>query len=105
MRKTHERLNRATTDENRRLHDQATTGQERAFTVTDGAYYHRRSADPRPVSAPAASHPLHHRSATSTVQDAPSETLTLTLKPGHYSIICNLPGHYTGGMYTDLTVR
>jgi uncharacterized cupredoxin-like copper-binding protein len=31
-------------------------------------------------------------------------TLTLTLKPGTYQIICNLPGHYAAGMYTDLTV-
>jgi uncharacterized cupredoxin-like copper-binding protein len=29
---------------------------------------------------------------------------TLDLKPGHYALICNLPGHYTGGMHTDLTV-
>ena len=31
--------------------------------------------------------------------------LTLNLKPGHYALICNLPGHYTAGMYTDLTVK
>ena len=31
--------------------------------------------------------------------------LTLNLKPGHYALICNLPGHYTGGMFTDLTVK
>jgi uncharacterized cupredoxin-like copper-binding protein len=34
-----------------------------------------------------------------------TKTLTLDLKPGHYSIICNLPGHYLGGMHTDLTVK
>ncbi len=33
-----------------------------------------------------------------------TKTLTLDLKPGHYSIVCNLPGHYLGGMHTDLTV-
>ncbi|QEC47257.1 hypothetical protein FSW04_06410 [Baekduia soli] len=33
-----------------------------------------------------------------------TKSVTLNLKPGHYSIICNLPGHYTGGMHTDLTV-
>jgi uncharacterized cupredoxin-like copper-binding protein len=33
-----------------------------------------------------------------------TKTLTLDLKPGHYSIICNLPGHYLGGMHTGLTV-
>lgn len=34
-----------------------------------------------------------------------TKTLSLTLKAGHYAIICNLPGHYKGGMYTDLTVQ
>jgi uncharacterized cupredoxin-like copper-binding protein len=33
-----------------------------------------------------------------------TKTLTLDLKPGHYSVICNLPGHYVGGMHDDLTV-
>ena len=26
------------------------------------------------------------------------------LKPGHYALVCALPGHYQAGMYTDLTV-
>lgn len=33
-----------------------------------------------------------------------SKDLTLTLAAGHYALICNLPGHYAGGMHTDLTV-
>jgi len=33
-----------------------------------------------------------------------TDTLTLHLKPGHYAIVCNLPGHYMGGMHQDLTV-
>ncbi|MCW3016137.1 MAG: hypothetical protein JWO02_3229 [Solirubrobacterales bacterium] len=33
-----------------------------------------------------------------------TKTLTLDLKPGHYALICNLPGHYQGGMHTDFTV-
>jgi len=33
-----------------------------------------------------------------------TSTLTLDLKPGHYALICNLPGHYKGGMYADFTV-
>ena len=32
------------------------------------------------------------------------KTLTLTLKPGNYILICNQPGHYKGGMRTNLTV-
>ena len=31
--------------------------------------------------------------------------VTLKLTPGHYSLICNLPGHYTGGQFVDFYVR
>jgi uncharacterized cupredoxin-like copper-binding protein len=34
-----------------------------------------------------------------------SKTLKLNLKPGHYALICNLPGHYAAGQHTDFTVR
>jgi uncharacterized cupredoxin-like copper-binding protein len=34
-----------------------------------------------------------------------AKTLTLDLKPGHYALICNLPGHYQGGMHADFTVK
>lgn len=27
------------------------------------------------------------------------------LKPGHYAIVCALPGHYQSGMFTDFTVK
>ena len=30
--------------------------------------------------------------------------VTLTLRPGRYELICNLPGHYARGMYTELDV-
>jgi uncharacterized cupredoxin-like copper-binding protein len=30
--------------------------------------------------------------------------VTLTLAPGRYELLCNLPGHYLGGMYTELDV-
>jgi len=30
--------------------------------------------------------------------------MTVTLKPGQYELVCNLPGHYAAGMYTQLTV-
>ncbi len=29
---------------------------------------------------------------------------TLTLEPGRYEIVCNLPGHYAAGMYAELDV-
>jgi uncharacterized cupredoxin-like copper-binding protein len=31
--------------------------------------------------------------------------LTLSLKPGHYALICNLPGHYKAGQFADFTVK
>ena len=30
--------------------------------------------------------------------------LTLDLAPGRYELVCNLPGHYAAGMYTELDV-
>ena len=30
--------------------------------------------------------------------------MTITLAPGHYELVCNLAGHYTAGMFTQLTV-
>lgn len=34
-----------------------------------------------------------------------TKSVTLTLRPGHYTVLCNLPGHYSGGMRADLTVK
>jgi uncharacterized cupredoxin-like copper-binding protein len=31
-------------------------------------------------------------------------TLTLNLKPGHYVVFCNEPGHFQAGMRAELTV-
>ena len=33
-----------------------------------------------------------------------SSWITVTLAPGQYELVCNLPNHYTAGMYTQLTV-
>ena len=30
--------------------------------------------------------------------------VTLTLAPGHYELLCNLPNHYADGMYQELVV-
>jgi uncharacterized cupredoxin-like copper-binding protein len=30
--------------------------------------------------------------------------VTLTLAPGHYELLCNIPGHYAAGAYTELDV-
>jgi uncharacterized cupredoxin-like copper-binding protein len=34
-----------------------------------------------------------------------AKSVKLNLKPGHYALICNLPGHYQSGQYADFTVR
>ena len=34
-----------------------------------------------------------------------AKTISLPLKPGHYALICNLPGHYKAGQHIDFTVR
>src|SRR4051794_16036450 len=34
-----------------------------------------------------------------------SKSLSLILAPGHYALICNLPGHYLSGQHVDLTVK
>ncbi len=33
-----------------------------------------------------------------------SGSLTVALKPGKYLLICNVPGHYASGMWTEFTV-
>ena len=33
-----------------------------------------------------------------------SKDLTLDLAPGHYVLLCNVPGHYKLGMYKEITV-
>ncbi len=34
-----------------------------------------------------------------------TKKVTLTLKKGHYTLLCNLPGHYMGGQFVDFYVR
>lgn len=38
------------------------------------------------------------------VEPGASSWTTVTLAPGQYELVCNLPGHYSAGMYTLLTV-
>src|SRR6266545_893807 len=41
---------------------------------------------------------------TSPIDAGRTKRLTLTLKPGHYALICNLPGHYRAGQFSDFAV-
>jgi|SRR5450631_2064505 len=38
------------------------------------------------------------------VEPGASSWITVTLTPGQYELVCNLPNHYTAGMHTQLTV-
>jgi uncharacterized cupredoxin-like copper-binding protein len=46
-----------------------------------------------------------HVGEVATLKPGASGKTTINLKPGHYVLICNLPGHWTAGMREDLTVR
>jgi len=39
------------------------------------------------------------------VKPTEQKKVTLTLKKGHYSLLCNLPGHYKAGQFVDFYVR
>ena len=39
------------------------------------------------------------------VKPGQQKKLTLTLKKGHYSLLCNLPAHYKSGQFVDFYVR
>jgi uncharacterized cupredoxin-like copper-binding protein len=38
------------------------------------------------------------------IQAGTSKEVTVTLKPGTYTVVCNIPGHQEAGMKTTLTV-
>lgn len=45
------------------------------------------------------------RGEISSIQPGQTKTLVLhKLKPGHYALVCALPGHYQSGMHADFTV-
>ena len=41
---------------------------------------------------------------TSQIDAGKTQKLTVTLKVGHYALICNLPGHYKAGQFADFSV-
>ena len=42
---------------------------------------------------------------TGDMEAGTTRDITLKLTPGHYALICNLPGHYVGGMYANFEVK
>ena len=47
---------------------------------------------------------LHHVGEFSRIDIGESRTLVLHLRPGTYVLVCNLEGHYLGGMYAAVRV-
>ncbi len=45
----------------------------------------------------------HNVGETGDLARGASKDVTIALAPGHYSLVCNLPGHYSDGMHTDFT--
>jgi uncharacterized cupredoxin-like copper-binding protein len=41
---------------------------------------------------------------TGDMEAGSTKDLAITLKPGHYAVVCNLPGHYRMGMHQDFWV-
>jgi uncharacterized cupredoxin-like copper-binding protein len=41
----------------------------------------------------------------SDIPSGQTRLLSADLEPGHYVLVCNLPGHYQGGMRVDITVK
>ncbi len=39
------------------------------------------------------------------IQPGESKDVTVNLAPGHYVIVCNLPGHYDQGMRAEITAK
>ena len=44
------------------------------------------------------------KTASDYLKAGDSANFALTLPVGHYVLLCNLPGHYAGGMRNDFTV-
>lgn len=42
---------------------------------------------------------------TGVFEGGKTKKLSVTLTKGHYVLVCNLPGHYSGGMRADFTVK
>lgn len=64
----------------------------------------KKAADLGPADAEGRVSEAGSLGETGDIDAGASKTLTLKLDKGHYALICNMPGHYAGGMYADLTV-
>jgi uncharacterized cupredoxin-like copper-binding protein len=88
----------------------ASSGQVTFSVTNDGKETHEMvvlRTDEAPANLPMENGEVDEASSVGEVADlavGDSKDLTLTLKPGNYVLICNLPGHYVSGMHTAFTV-
>lgn len=82
------------------------------FTVTNsGKILHEMVVVPSPDGAASLKEPDGTASEEGTLGEAPdvetgqTTSFTVTMKPGKYTLLCNLPGHFANGMYADFTVN
>jgi len=76
------------------------------FSILELSVLARSAATPGSMRrAASAKHPrLRGAGAGEGIVPGASGWVTVTLAPGQYELVCNLAGHYTAGMYTQLTV-
>jgi len=104
--------------------DQATVphGTVSFLATNGGSINHEMVILPLPASQAVGAHPIgadakideagslgeasntNGKGAGQGIAAGASSWLTVTLAPGQYELVCNLPNHYAAGMYTRLTV-
>ena len=92
----------------------AASGEVKFIVTNDGPSEHEfvvletdLAPDALPVENGVANEDAEGISNAGEVEDLASgdtNSLTLTLEPGTYVVVCNLPGHYEKGMYSAFTV-
>ena len=83
------------------VHGRLTAGTV-VFRVTN------RGPDEHEFIVVRADHGLLEKSIVGAIEPAPAgetNVLRLSLKPGRYALVCNMFGHYMGGMHAPLLVR
>ena len=63
--------------------------------------------DEDPAKLPVENNRVEESASVGEIPETPagaSGSETFDLKPGKYAMVCNVPGHYQGGMYGSLTV-
>lgn len=90
---------------------QVAAGKTTFIVANRGSILHEMVVVSAPGGAAALRQPDGTASEAGTAGEVPDVEpggggkLTVTLPAGKYVLLCNLPGHFAGGMYTDLVVK